>query len=29
MERMFIGVTRAEATRIADDWWAHRVRVLF
>ena len=21
MERMFIGATRAEATRMADDWW--------
>ena len=22
MERVFIGATRAEATRLADDWWA-------
>ena len=22
MERVFIGATRAEATRMADDWWA-------
>jgi hypothetical protein len=24
MERMFIGATRAEATRMADEWWAHQ-----
>ena len=24
MERVFIGATRAEATRMADDWWAHQ-----
>jgi hypothetical protein len=22
MERVFIGATRAEATRMADEWWA-------
>jgi len=24
MERVFIGATRAEATRMADDWWARQ-----
>jgi hypothetical protein len=24
MERVFIGATRVEATRMADDWWAHQ-----
>jgi hypothetical protein len=24
MERVFIGATRAEATRMADDWWAQQ-----
>ena len=24
MERVFIGATRAEATRMADEWWAHQ-----
>jgi hypothetical protein len=23
-EMVFIGATRAEATRLADDWWAHQ-----
>jgi hypothetical protein len=24
MERVFIGATRAEATRMADEWWANQ-----
>jgi hypothetical protein len=24
MERVFIGATRAKATRMADEWWAHQ-----
>ena len=24
MERVFIGATRAEATRMADEWWGHQ-----
>ena len=24
MERVFIGATRAEATRLADEWWGHQ-----
>jgi hypothetical protein len=24
MERVFIGATRTDATRMADDWWAHQ-----
>src|SRR5262249_1631396 len=27
MERVFIGATRAEATRMADDWWAHQKKL--
>ena len=27
MERVFIGITRAEATRKADEWWERQKRV--
>jgi hypothetical protein len=27
MERVFIGATRAEATRMADEWWASQRRL--